>query len=246
LIIGQGTDRLSSITDLRTRDDAIQAFYDLNLGTPPPTTLTADLDLDPDTINLKSRAPWVSAYIEPMDEGPAAFDPGEILPASLRLAGSVRPDPKFAVVGDHDQDGIPDLSVKFSRAELDPLLSPGLTVLALTGTLATGQTIQGSDQVRVIDPPSGGLNASVAPNPLNPSAILRFETSKPGPARVTIHDASGRLVRVLLAAPLLPAGAHETAIGARGRGDEPLASGVYFFRIQAAEGGTSGRIVILK
>ncbi len=84
--------------------------------------------------------------------------------SSLRLAGSIPPTTKLAKMGDHNTNGIPDLMVKFSRSALDPLLTPGVNSLELTGSLVTGESFAGTDQVRVID--NGGQAASVAPNPL--------------------------------------------------------------------------------
>src|SRR5439155_649375 len=95
----------------------------LNIGQ-TPTTLEAALDLDPNVINLKDHAPWVTAYIEP-----SGFEAASIDITSLRLAGSVPPAPKFAVVGDHDRNGKPDLMVKFHREALDPLLTLGVNEL---------------------------------------------------------------------------------------------------------------------
>ena len=199
------------------------------------------VDLDPDAINLNSRALWLTAYIEPRGFNPVSID----LP-TLRLAGSVPVVPKFAVVGDHNRNGAPDLMVKFSRELLDPMLIPGVNVLELTGTLSSGEKFRGADSVRVIDPPDVPLSASVAPNPLNPGGVLTFSTTRPGAAMVRIFDLQGRPVRTLMKTPLLPAGAHELRIDGRTDGGQGLASGVYFYRVETAEGIVSGRVAVLK
>jgi hypothetical protein len=203
--------------------------------------LEAAVDLDPNVINLKSHAPWVTAYIEP-----SGFDASSIDFSTLRLAGSVPAAPKFATVGDHNRNGTPDLMVKFSRAALDPLLTPGVVELEVTGSLLTGEGFTGSDEVRVIHPPAAHLTASVTPNPLNPSGVLSFETSRPGPVRATIFDVRGRKVRVLMDTPTLPMGSHAVPIDGRGDRGQTLASGVYFFRVEAAEEVATGRIVVMK
>src|SRR6266704_608224 len=91
--------------------------------------LAAAVDLDPNVINLASHAPWVNAYIEPSEFAPTSIDI-----STLRLAGSVAAAPKFAVVGDHNRNGTPDLMVRFGRSALDPLLAPGVDSLELTGS----------------------------------------------------------------------------------------------------------------
>jgi hypothetical protein len=206
-----------------------------------PSVLETTIDLDPNAINLKSHAPWLTAYIEP-----SGFDPSSIDLSTLRLAGSVPAVSKFAIVGDHNRNGMPDLMVKFSRIALDPLLTPGMVDLEVTGSLVTGENFTGSDEVRVIDPPAAHLSASVTPNPLNPAGVLSFETSRPGPVKVSIFDVRGRKVRVLMDVPTLPAGSHVVPIDGRGARGQTLASGLYFFRVEAAEEAVTGRIVIMK
>jgi hypothetical protein len=98
----------------------------------------------------------------------------------------------------------------------------------------------------MISPGGGPLTTSVAPNPLNPVGVLSFRTASPGRVVVKMFDLRGRLVRTLLEAPLLEAGAHEVRIDGRGERGRPLASGVYFYRIETPDGATTGRIAILK
>ncbi|TMQ47305.1 MAG: hypothetical protein E6K71_10310 [Candidatus Eisenbacteria bacterium] len=212
----------------------------LNIGQ-TPTTLEAALDLDPNVINLKDHAPWVTAYIEP-----SGFEAASIDITSLRLAGSVPPAPKFAVVGDHDRNGKPDLMVKFHREALDPLLTLGVNELQVTGRLVTGEEFKGSDRIRVIQPGQGPRPATISPNPLNPEGILTFRTVTAGRVSVKMFDLQGGLVRILAEIPLLPAGEHELRFDGRGDGGKSLASGVYFYRIETAAGLQTGRFVVLK
>ena len=201
--------------------------------------LEVAVELDPNVINLSSHALWLTAYIEP-----SGFAPTSIDFSTVRLAGSVSAAPKFAVVGDHNGNWISDVTVKFSRSALDPLLTLGVNSLELTGSLMTGESFVGTDQVRVID--NGGQAASVAPNPLNPSGMLSFKTVKPGHVSVTMFDLQGRLVRRLMEMPNLPAGEHEVRIDGWGDRGEALPSGVYFYRMDAPDGTVTGRLAILK
>ena len=206
-----------------------------------PGQLTVDVDLDPDVINLESHAPWVTAYIEP-----SGFDPVNIDLTTLRLATSVPSVSKFALVGDHNGNGLPDLMVKFGREALDPLLTVGVNRLALTGSLTTGESFTGEDSVRVIDPPTIPLATSVAPNPLNPVGVLTFATSRQGRVKVTMFDVNGRLVRTLVDSASLAPGSHKVSIDGRDRQGKALASGVFFYRVETVEGSAGGRIALLK
>jgi len=107
-------------------------------------------DLEPNTFNLHSMGNWVTGFIEP----PAPFTTSDIDVSSILLEGSVAVDPDApSSVGDHNGNGIPDLEVKFSRAELELLLSPGNAVpVTVTGTIS-GHCFIGQDVIRVIHAP---------------------------------------------------------------------------------------------
>lgn len=210
-------------------------------ATTGPPVLTVNVDLDPNVINLKSRGGWVTAYIEP-----SGFELTAIDISTIRLAGSAPADPKLARAGDHDANGTPDLMVKFNRQALHPLLTVGQNQLELSGSLVTGQQFKGSDEVRVIHPPEAYPRPMVAPNPLNPAGVLTFNTTVSGPVSIKLFDLHGGLVRTLIEAQPLEVGSHEVGIDGRGEGGRPLASGVYFFRVEAPGGSATGRVAILK
>ena len=121
-------------------------------------------------------------------------------------------------------------------------LSPGQTVTYNVGTTANAEQPTPVGDVE----PGGALMASLSPNPLNPEAKLKFRTTKPGFAKVRVYDLAGRLVRSLLDEPNLPPGDHEVRVGARRAGGEGLPSGVFFYRVETAEGMAAGRFVVMK
>jgi FlgD Ig-like domain len=88
--------------------------------------------------------------------------------------------------------------------------------------------------------------ASLSPNPFNLAGALIFRTSKPGFIRANLYDMSGRLVRTLKDTPMAPAGRHEVPIDGRDETGRPLASGVYFFKVETSEGSHVGRATVLK
>jgi hypothetical protein len=105
-----------------------------------------------------------------------------------------------------------------------------------------------SSTLDVADAPSGmkPLQAVLSPSPLQSRSTMTFLTTRPGPLRVTLHDVHGRRVRELMNDSQGPAGIHRLPVDGKGDRGEPLASGIYFFRIQAAEGTSTGRIVIAR
>ena len=206
-----------------------------------PSALAASLDLDPNVINSAGGGHWVTAYIRSTE-----FEPGSIDLSTVRLAGSVPPEPKPAAGGDFDGDGATELMLKFSREALLPHLVPGANEVAVTGSLVTGERFGGADVVRLIDPPRRVAAASVVPNPLNPAGVLAFRTSSPGPVGARLFDLHGRMVRSLLDRSVLPAGFHEVRIDAAGERGGELPSGVYFYRVDTPDGALTGRIAVLK
>jgi len=83
------------------------------------------------------------------------------------------------------------------------------------------------------------------PNPFNPSTTLRFDLPEAGPGRLTVHDAAGRLVRVLADGPLA-AGEHRRVWDGRDAAGRPLASGLYLARLRAPGVSECRKLVLLK
>ena len=112
----------------------------------PVASINATIDFDPDTLNRSSKGSWVVVYIE-LPDGYRAAD---IDVTSLRLAGAIAAESRPYAVGDHDQDGIADLMVKFKRSEVVNLLSNGEQVpVQVTGKVGA-TPFEGVDVIRVI------------------------------------------------------------------------------------------------
>lgn len=71
------------------------------------------------------------------------------------------------------------------------------------------------------------------PNPFNPSTTFRFTLAREGEAELSVIDARGRLVRVLVSG-MYPAGAHDIQWDGRDSRGRSVPSGVYFYRLRAA------------
>jgi FlgD Ig-like domain len=204
-------------------------------------------------IRLSSNKPSECVYLEAAG---GSFDLREIDPATIRLisqgTGLVEEIPaisgKTMVIGDKDGNLIQDLQTCFTKANLRLLFGGlrGNVVVPVTvrGSLITGQTFQGSASLPV-NAGNGGFLASVSPNPLNPLGTLRFTTRRPDRVTVRIYDPSGRLVRQLWSGAL-PAGDHELAVDGRDTNGDPVASGIYFYRVESVDEVETGRFTIMK
>jgi len=84
------------------------------------------------------------------------------------------------------------------------------------------------------------------PNPFNPQTTIAYDL--PGEATVTLNvfDASGRLVRELVDGEVLTAGRYETMWNGRNDAGRQVASGVYFYCLEAGVYSETKRMVLLK
>ena len=107
--------------------------------------LPATIDFDPDTLNLKGKDKYVTAYIEL----PSGYNVSQIDISSIRLNGIVPALTKPTKIGDYDRDRVRDLMVKFDAGAIKRLLTPGRQVITVTGEVA-GIAFEGSDTIEVI------------------------------------------------------------------------------------------------
>jgi parallel beta-helix repeat protein len=124
----------------------------------PIETVHATIDIDPDTLNLRSRGKWITCYIE-LPEG---YNVSDIDVTSVMLNDTVPVYPKTHTIGDYDEDGIPDLMVKSDRAEVIDYIMANVNMtklleekfktvtLTITGKLDDGTPFQGNTKIRII------------------------------------------------------------------------------------------------
>lgn len=81
------------------------------------------------------------------------------------------------------------------------------------------------------------------PNPFNPSTTIKYSTASAGRVQLQVFDAAGRRIRVLVDEEQA-AGNHDVTFDGRDDAGSAVASGVYFYRLDA-EGFTQTRKMVL-
>ena len=81
------------------------------------------------------------------------------------------------------------------------------------------------------------------PNPFNPRTAIKFSLEQASPVSLQVFDLNGRVVKTL-ADGSMAAGGHEVVWNGQDENGSSLASGVYFYRLQA-EGRTMNRRMVL-
>ena len=225
--------------------------------------LPATVHFDPRELNLKSKGRWVTCYIEL----PNGFPVSDIDIASVAI-GKINGQPLVpslcregqTEIGDFDQDGTPDLMVKFNRQELiDVLVDMGIeggdqVELTVTGNLVCGRFFEGSDVIGIVENGddghgeemvellNGDLQTSLGVVPLGNAFQMNYSLATGGNARLDICDVTGRLIRTLVNARQ-PSGRHEATWDGTDNSGRGLPKGTYFIAMRAGEFRTTRKIV---
>ena len=93
--------------------------------------------------------------------------------------------------------------------------------------------------------PSAVRLAQNFPNPFNPSTTIEFATESRAEVRLRIYGVDGTLVRTIVDSAL-PAGSHTTLWDGTDERGRAVASGVYYYRLDAGAASATRRMVLLK
>jgi hypothetical protein len=99
-------------------------------------------------------------------------------------------------------------------------------------------------QERPVSPLSFALHPNT-PNPFNPETRIAFTLDQPAPVSLRVYNLLGQEVVTLLSASL-PAGRFETTWNARDRQGRDVATGVYFYRLEAGDQIQTRRMLLLR
>ncbi len=228
---------------------AVTLLRNLGAGTAPPLAARCFVGPGDRTLRLVAAKPSTCFYVEPIDR---AFALSDVDLRSVRLSrvdSDAEPIaaivPKHGVVGDADRNGVEDMAACFDRESLRGLFADMRgsheVPLAVTGALSSGREFRADITLRVVAAPGGPPVVSVFPNPFNPTGYMRFTLERPGRLRVTVHDVQGRTIQRMVDTKAAPAREYRLPLGGRG-----MASGIYFYRVETADGVRSGRFTVLK
>jgi len=127
---------------------------------------------------------------------------------------------------------------------LDGDVRPGTTYRYRIGVVdSDGEFL--SQVARVMTPAVTTSLAQNVPNPFNPTTSIRFALSAPQQVRLTVYDARGRLVRVLVD-EARDSGVHRVEWDGRDDAMAAVSSGIYFFRLEAGSFVQSRKMVLLR
>lgn len=98
-----------------------------------PDFIPGSVEIGPETLNLKSRGRWVTAYLElPVElsnrDNLESLEASKVAITAIdgQPTEPIVANPRASSIGDFDNDGILDRSYKFSRSDLFSNLSPGI------------------------------------------------------------------------------------------------------------------------
>jgi hypothetical protein len=119
--------------------------------------IPATIDIVPNTLNLKSNGKWITCFIEL----PVNYNASDINASTILLNNNLTPvlDQKYGFVKnqnleDHNGNNISERKFKFDRQAVHLLVLPGGSVnITITGKLYNNQSFNGTDVVRVKNPP---------------------------------------------------------------------------------------------
>jgi hypothetical protein len=202
--------------------------------------------------------------------GTDEFDVSEIDIASVMLEGvpvlrhnyedvstPVPDDADECECTDFGPDGFIDLTLKFDKnAVVDAIgeVNVGDVIpLTLTGELLDGTPVEGIDCVVIVghDGPkfsqSGESLFELAnyPNPFNPTTEISFNLPVMTNVRLDVYNIMGQKVTTLVDGPMQP-GPHSVTWNGMSDSGESVASGMYFYRLEAGNYSESRKMLLLK
>ena len=114
-----------------------------------------------------------------------------------------------------------------------------LSCLHSNGTTRTGEEPG-------LDTPRQTMLHQNVPNPFNPITEIRFDLAQSGRVQLRIYDVAGRLVRRLIDEDMAAGRNHTVAWNGLDDQNNKVASGVYFYRLDAIDKALTKKMVVMK
>ena len=89
------------------------------------------------------------------------------------------------------------------------------------------------------------LRLECHPNPFNPKTVVSYYVPERCEVALAVYDAAGRKVATLENGTV-DAGEHDTVWNGRTDGDRPVATGVYFVRLEAGNQAATRKLVLVQ
>ncbi|MDD3096511.1 MAG: choice-of-anchor J domain-containing protein, partial [Candidatus Cloacimonetes bacterium] len=83
------------------------------------------------------------------------------------------------------------------------------------------------------------------PNPFNPETTIRFSVKEAGPVSIDIYNLKGQLVKTLLS-DNKAAGEHSVIWKGTDNNNQPVSSGVYFYKMNAGKYSSTRKMIMMK
>ncbi|HYJ34314.1 MAG TPA: FG-GAP-like repeat-containing protein [Candidatus Binatia bacterium] len=192
-----------------------------SLPSPPTQVRTADINGDGVLDLIASEPGSVSVLLGAGGPG-GGFSSTTSYPAATAQG--------LAIL-DMNRDGKPDVVAGNSTEQTGSVFLNG-------GSVPTGVAVGTA-------PPARPLLSQNAPNPFNPRTEIRFTMPRAGHARLSVYDAAGRRVATLLDGSA-PAGERRVEWAGKDDAGHAVASGIYFYKLDADGTSLSRRMALLK
>jgi cytochrome c553 len=95
-------------------------------------------------------------------------------------------------------------------------------------------------------PAARSLLAQNHPNPFNPETVIGYSLAEPGRARLVVYTVDGEVVRTLVDSHHDRAAAYTVRWHGRDDAGNPVASGVYFYRLETATASVTKKMVLAR
>ena len=124
-----------------------------------------------------------------------------------------------------------------------------LRQLDLDGSVSRSETIEiglAPTAVQQSMLPTTTALAQNFPNPFNPETNIRFDLSGAASVSVTVYDATGQVVRTLVAGQFMEAGTYNLTWDGHNSAGHMVGSGIYFYELRAGSFTSMKKMTLLQ